>query len=70
MEIEKKKKKKKKTLIDIWVQVYYEFDWKFQDKNTIMYVEFNFIKIKIIKNLRNVVFFFFSNFSYVFSEYI
>ena len=24
----------------------------------IMYVEFNFIKIKIIKNLRNVVFFF------------
>ena len=59
MEIEKKKKKKKKTLIDIWVQVYYEFDWKFQDKNTIMYVEFNFIKIKIIKNLRNVVFFFF-----------
>ena len=32
MEIEKKKKKKKKTLIDIWVQVYYEFDWKVQDK--------------------------------------
>ena len=35
----------------------------------IMYVEFNFIKIKIIKNLRNVVFFFL-NFSYIFSEYI
>lgn len=35
----------------------------------IMYVEFDFIKIKIIKNLRNVIFFF-SNFSYVFSEYI
>ena len=52
------------------MQVYYEFDWKFQDKNTIMYVEFNFIKIKIIKNLRNVVFFFSSNFGYVFGEYI
>ena len=41
------------------MQVYYELDWKVQDKNIIMYVEFNFIKIKIIKNLRNVVFFFF-----------
>ena len=67
--MEKKKKKNPKQKYEC--KYIMNFIEKFKTKNMVMYVEFNFIKIKIIKKLRNVVFFFFfSNFSYAFGEYI